>query len=198
MLSSIQIRNRIYSGMIRQEAIPARLNSEDLQKIMDKQWQKQLKIEGGYFDLTVSEFSIITYDALPEIGPDKRLEPRTRPIRWIMDEPIPYVRLMPDEYVLFRTREIFSVPPDISVRLDRKSTLHRCGADVLFAPTHCSYQGSLTLGLKVLSNLPLVIRYGARLLCCSFHEINGEETTQYSGPHQGGVITSDGQEIPAC
>lgn len=195
MLSSREVQILIEKGMVEWEPIPEALRTPELESALREDWQKQFEIEGGYLDLTISEMRFLVGDIIPDISPCGRVEPKTRPVRWLTNEPIPYYRLMPEDYLLFTTRETFRIPPDITVRLDHKSTMQRCGLDVICSPAHASYNGRLTLGLKVIGPLPVDIRYGARLLTSSFYRVNAEQTTQYSGPHQGGVITTEGKTI---
>ena len=198
MLSSTEIRDLITGGMVEQEDPPFQSMNPKLRACLDSEWDKQLDCEGGAFDLTIDQLFDLTQETMPIIGPDQRVEPRIRPIPWDCTEEIPLVRLMPGDYVLFRTREIFNIPDNVGVTLHHKSTTHRDGLNVIFAVMHPGYCGSLTLGLHVVGPLPVAIKYGARMLTSRYEWIDAAGTKQYDGPHQGGVVTTSGQAIGPC
>lgn len=197
MLNSLEIRKLIALGMVHQEAVPNALQTPRLMTTLVEAWNRQLDAEGGYFDLTVGGFFELSGKCMPELGPGEmdRIEPKVTPIDWTQDDAGPYVVLQPGEFVLFRTREQLKIPPHITVRLDRKSSLHRCGVDVIASPAHAGYEGFLTIAAKVIGPLPIRIRYGARMLTSSFYRVDPAATKQYDGPHQGGTVTSGGEAI---
>lgn len=195
MLSSAEIQALIVDGMVRQTAVPEEIQTPKLMDCLTREWIKQQECEGGTFDLTVDSFYVQTREALPLIGPDGRVEPRIYPIRWDMQDDMPVVTLIPEEYVLFKTREIFNVPEFVAPTLHAKRTLIGDGGLVIFALIHPSFRGQLTCGLKVVGPLPITIKYGGRLLTSRYEWVRAEETTQYNGPHQDGR-GNEGMSIP--
>lgn len=186
MLSSVEIRALINTGMMHHVSVPEILQTATLMDYLTREWLKQQECEGGALDLTVSHFLQQTRDVTPVIGPDERIEPKVYPLRWDMVDDMPTITLQPDEYVLFKTREVFEVPAHVAPTLHQKRTLPGDGAMVIFALIHPGFRGQLTCGLKVIGPLPITIKYGARLLTSRYEWIDGDDTTQYNGPHQDG------------
>ena len=197
MLSSDEIRTLINAGMIHQVAVPERLQTATLMNHLMREWGRQLECEGGAFDLTVEHFYQQTKEVIPVVGPDERIEPKVYPIRWDMVDDMPQLTFLPGEYVLFKTREWFDVPPNVAPTLHAKRTLVGDGVQIAYAVIHPSFRGQLMCGLKVVGPLPITIRYGGRLLTSRYEWVHADGTTQYNGPHQDGK-GHEGVPISPC
>lgn len=95
--------------------------------------------------------------------------------------------LKPGDYVLVETVEKVNMPANLAARVLNRSTIFRCGATLVNALVDPGYRGTLTFGLKNLSQQDFTVEKGARIAQIVFEEVTGE-TTQYNGRYQGGKI----------
>jgi dUTP pyrophosphatase len=149
-------------------------------------------VDGGLLE----NFSI---DCLGGAGYDLRLNKAYRleseSFLGIQDRKTPKVReidggrftLKPGDYVLIETVEKVSMPANLAARVLNRSTLFRCGCSLFNALVDPGYKGTLTFGLKNLSDIDFTVEKGARIAQIVFEEVEGE-TTEYNGKYQGGKV----------
>jgi len=95
--------------------------------------------------------------------------------------------LKPGEYVLAETLERVNMPADLMARVLNRSTLFRCGCGLYNAVVDPGFTGTLTFGLKNLSDREFTVEKGARIAQIVFEEVEGE-TIKYDGKYQGGKV----------
>jgi deoxycytidine triphosphate deaminase len=98
------------------------------------------------------------------------------------------VVLNPNEFVLVETMEKVNMPNDISAIVLPRSSLFRCGASLHTAVVDPGYIGTLTFGMKNLSQFPFEIEIGSKIGQIVFEEVKGN-TKLYNGKYQGGKVT---------
>jgi deoxycytidine triphosphate deaminase len=95
--------------------------------------------------------------------------------------------LKPNEFVLVETMEKVNMPNDISAIVLPRSSLFRCGASLHTAVVDPGYVGTLTFGMKNLSEFPFEIEIGSKIGQIVFEEVKGN-TKLYNGKYQGGKV----------
>lgn len=103
------------------------------------------------------------------------------------------VKILPGKYYLVETLEIVNTPDDLMPMLYPRSSLFRAGLLLLNTKTDPGYCGKLIMGLRNLSDFPVVLQMGARICNIVFHKIDGK-TVKYRGQNQGGRITAQKAE----
>lgn len=98
------------------------------------------------------------------------------------------VLIRPGKYYLVQTLEIVNTPQDLMPMIYPRSSLFRAGLLLLNSKTDPGYKGTLTMGLKNLSDFPVRLQMGARVCNMVFYKIEGK-TVGYRGQHQGGRVT---------
>ena len=98
------------------------------------------------------------------------------------------VVLNPNEFVLVETMEKVNMPNDLSAIILPRSSLFRCGASLHTAVVDPGYIGTLTFGMKNLSEFPFEIEIGSKIGQIVFEEVKGN-TKLYNGKYQGGKVT---------
>lgn len=164
-------------------------------------WVKRCdNIEGSAFDLSLDGVFTLDGGDTPQIGVKYRVTPKVTPLpTWQYAAPgEEWWQLYPGGYYLFTTQESLSLPTHVAGFLDGRTTPMRCGLDIIYGPVHPGYHGILTLGVKVVGNLPILIERGARFITCRFLTIKSSGAVDaYAGPWQGGKLSSDGEAIRA-
>jgi len=136
-------------------------------------------LQGAGYDLRVGKFYNCSGDSY--LGKDERRMPRIEEI------PSDILRMAPGDYVLIETVEKVNMPADIAARVLNRSSVFRCGATTFNALVDPGYQGTLTFGLKNISNSNFSIQRGARVAQIVFEEVKGRAEV-YSGKYQGGKV----------
>lgn len=103
------------------------------------------------------------------------------------------VVIKPGEYLLVSTIEKINTPKDLMPVIFPRTSLFRSGLLLLNSKTDPGYQGTLTMGLKNLSDFEVTLEMGARICNIVFFEIKGE-IVSYRGQHQGGRISPHEEE----
>lgn len=96
--------------------------------------------------------------------------------------------IKPGDYYLISTVEVINTPKDLMPVVFPRTSLFRAGLLLLNSKTDPGYKGSLTMGLKNLSEFEVKLQMGARICNVVFFKIEGT-TTSYRGQHQGGRIS---------
>lgn len=94
------------------------------------------------------------------------------------------IRLHPGQFVLGRTLEYFKIPVDIAARLEGKSSLGRLGLVIhstagWFDP---GFEGTGTLELTNIANLPIVLRPGMLIGQMAFFKMDHPSMFPYGSP----------------
>jgi deoxycytidine triphosphate deaminase len=98
------------------------------------------------------------------------------------------IEIKPGEYLLISTIEQINTPKDLMPMVYPRSSLFRAGLLLLVTKTDPGYRGTLTMGLRNLSEFPVKLQMGARVCNIVFYQIEGEGV-EYRGQHQGGRIS---------
>lgn len=96
--------------------------------------------------------------------------------------------LKPNEYVLVETIEKVNMPNDLMATVLPRSSLFRCGVTLFTAVVDPGFQGTLTFGMKNLSEFPFEIEVGSRIGQIVFREVK-DNIKLYNGKYQGGKVT---------
>lgn len=99
-----------------------------------------------------------------------------------------WVTIKPGQYYLVSTLEVVNTPKDLMPVVYPRTSLFRAGLLLLNSKTDPGYKGTLTMGLKNLSEFEVKLQLGARICNVVFFKIEGQ-TTSYRGQHQGGRIS---------
>ncbi len=99
-----------------------------------------------------------------------------------------WVVIKPGDYYLVSTLETLNTPKDLMPLIFPRTSLFRAGLLLLNSKTDPGYKGTLTMGLKNLSEFDVKLQMGARICNVVFFKIEGQ-TTLYRGQHQGGRIS---------
>lgn len=103
------------------------------------------------------------------------------------------VIIKPGDYYLVSTVEVINTPKDLMPVVYPRTSLFRAGLLLLNSKTDPGYKGTLTMGLKNLSEFEVKLQLGARICNIVFVKIDGQATT-YRGQHQGGRISPHDEE----
>ena len=98
------------------------------------------------------------------------------------------IEVKPGEYLLISTVEQVNTPKDLMPLVFCRSSLFRAGLLLLVTKIDPGYRGTLTMGLRNLSEFPVKLQMGARVCNIVFFQIEGEGV-EYRGQHQGGRIS---------
>ena len=104
-----------------------------------------------------------------------------------------WIVIEPGGYYLVSTLELINTPKDLMPVVFPRTSLFRAGLLLLNSKTDPGYKGTLTMGLKNLSEFDVKLQIGARICNIVFFEIEGQ-TVSYRGQHQGGRISPHEEE----
>ncbi len=104
-----------------------------------------------------------------------------------------WVVIKPGDYYLVSTLEVINTPKDLMPVLYPRTSLFRAGLLLLNSKTDPGYKGTLTMGLKNLSEFEVKLQLGARICNVVFFKIEGQ-SVEYRGQHQGGRISPEKEE----
>lgn len=103
------------------------------------------------------------------------------------------VVIKPGDYYLISTLETINTPADLMPVLYPRTSLFRAGLLLLNSKTDPGYKGTLTMGLKNLSEFDVTLQMGARICNVVFFVIEGKAVS-YRGQHQGGRVSPHEKE----
>jgi deoxycytidine triphosphate deaminase len=98
------------------------------------------------------------------------------------------ITIEPNEYVLVETIEKVNMPKDLMATVLPRSSLFRCGVTIFTAVVDPGFQGTLTFGMKNISEFPFEIEVGSRIGQIVFKEVE-DNVKLYNGKYQGGKVT---------
>jgi len=119
------------------------------------------------------------------LGVKNRKTPHIEVINRESDEKI---ILKPNEFVLIETMEKVNMPNNLIAIVLPRSSLFRCGVSLHTAVVDPGFVGTLTFGMKNLSNFPFKIEIGSKIGQIVFEEVKGNFKL-YDGKYQGGKVT---------
>ncbi len=95
--------------------------------------------------------------------------------------------IRPKEYILIETIEKINMPCNLVGMILPRSTLFRCGCFLTTALIDPGFRGSLTIGMKNLSEFDFRFDKSARIAQIVFEIVEGK-TRLYKGRYQGGKV----------
>jgi deoxycytidine triphosphate deaminase len=136
-------------------------------------------VESAGYDLRVGRAYKLESDS--HLGVKERRNPKVREIEFER------YNLILGEYLLIETIEKVNIPDNILARILPRSTLFRCGCSLITAIVDPGYKGTLTMGLKNLSEFNFEFEKGSRVAQIVFENVD-EKTKGYNGKYQGGKV----------
>jgi deoxycytidine triphosphate deaminase len=159
--------------------------------------------EGCGFDLRVGRVEKINGESF--LGVKERSSPETEVIGDIEKEGNKIITIKPGKYLLVQTIEKIT-SPDKKVKYEEgsparylmpfvfpRSSLQRGAISFHATKTDPGYSGKLTFGIKNQGEHDFKFELGARMFNLVFEPIIGELKRTYSGQHQGGRVSSQGE-----
>jgi deoxycytidine triphosphate deaminase len=160
--------------------------------------------EGTGFDLRVGQVHEIVGDSL--LGVTERYSSKTNLIGDVEVNGNEKVILRPGQFCLVTTMETIYSPAE-KIKYDSffpeaylipkvwpRSSLQRGGVSFHATKTDPGYKGKLTFGIKNIGNQDFIFELGARMFNVEYEPVVGELKRAYSGQHQGGRVTSQGEK----
>jgi len=95
--------------------------------------------------------------------------------------------LEPNEFVLVETMEKVNMPNDLLALILPRSSLFRCGVSLHTAVVDPGFIGTLTFGMKNMSDHSFELEIGSKIGQIVFEEVKGNEKL-YNGKYQGGKV----------
>lgn len=167
------------------------------EKLIENLGARELKNpEGVGVDLRLGAvYKITSGGAFIEAGLGKRKGVKTKALAEFKRDKRnqEWVTVKPGDYYLVSTLEILNIPKDLMPLVFPRTSLFRAGLLLLNSKTDPGYKGTLTMGLKNLSQFEVSLQMGARICNIVFFKIEGQ-TISYRGQHQGGRISPHEEE----
>ena len=139
------------------------------------------------------------------LGVAERSSPKTKLVLDIEQDSNKKIIMKPGDYFLVRTIEKINCPsepvkydenektkyiiPDIRPRV----SLQKGGVSLYCSTTNPGYSGQLVFGIKNNSEYDFEFELGARMFKIYWEVLSGEIKRTYTGQHQGGRFTSQGE-----
>lgn len=136
-------------------------------------------VESAGYDLKVGKIYRLNSDSY--LGVKDRKTPKITEIEFKK------YKLKSNQYLLIETIERVNIPENILARILPRSTLFRCGCSLITAVVDPGYRGTLTMGLKNLSESSFEFEKGSRIAQIVFETVDGK-TKGYNGKYQGGRV----------
>ena len=164
--------------------------------------------EGSGVDLRVGVVNKLIGDSMlaADSSSRERYSPKLELVGDIETDNNKLIVMKPGEYFLVTTMETVHAPAE-KIKFDSsfpesflipkvwpRSSLQRGGVSFHATKTDPGYKGKLTFGIKNLSDQNFNFELGARMFNIEYEPVVGDIKRAYSGQHQGGRITSDGQK----
>lgn len=150
--------------------------------------------EGAGFDIRLDEiYKLVKTKKTAFLGIEDRLTPDIKLMAKFNEKKRKFVKLMPNGFYLVTTLEKTNLPKDIAAHSFARSTLFRCGLQLLCTQIAPGYSGVLTFGIKNVGNLPIKIELGARIAHLQFEYVKGGGS-KYRGQWQGGRVAATKKE----
>lgn len=164
--------------------------------------------EGAGIDLRVGEVYELAGDSFlaADNSSRERYSPKIRLMGEVSKDGNKIIIIEPGQYLLVTTMEVLH-SPDKKIKFNKdfpeaylkpiiypRSSLQRGGISLHFTKTDPGYKGKLTFGISNLGEHDFRFELGSRMFHVEFEPVFGEISRAYSGQHQGGRVTSDGQK----
>src|SRR3989344_3883769 len=159
--------------------------------------------EGVVIDLRVGKIHRIIGGSF--LGVEERYSPKIETIADVSKDGNKRFIINPDEYYLVSTMEIIHSPAEkikyddkfpeayLVPKISPRSSLQRGGVSLYFTGTNPGYKGELTFGIKNIGSQDFIFELGARMFSVEYHAVVGDIKRAYSGQHQGGRVSSQGE-----
>ena len=164
--------------------------------------------EGSGIDLRAGQVHKIIGDSL--LAADgtnrERYSSKTELIGDIEKDGNKTIVMKPGEYLLVTTIEVVHSPSEkikyddffpngyIIPKVWPRSSLQRGGVSFHATKTDPGYKGKLTFGIKNQGTQDFTFEIGARMFNIEYEPVIGDIKRAYSGQHQGGRVTSQGEK----
>jgi len=136
-------------------------------------------LKGAGYDLRVGRIYKLKSGGLISVK-----DRRTPEVEEIIDK---IYKLMPNEYVLLETVEKVIIPSNVIARILPRSSVFRSGCMLITAVVDPGFKGTLTMGIKNISEHPFELEKNSSIAQIVFEEVSGK-TKLYSGRYQGGKV----------
>lgn len=136
-------------------------------------------LEGAGYDLRIGK--IYRLESSGFIGKKKQRQAKVEEIKK------KEYTLSPGEYILTETMEKVNIPSNLLARILPRSSLFRMGCSLITAVVDPGFKGTLTMGLKNLSQQKVTFQKEARVAQIVFEEVTGK-AKNYEGRYQGGKV----------
>ncbi|MDP4039552.1 MAG: hypothetical protein Q8P57_03155 [Candidatus Pacearchaeota archaeon] len=164
--------------------------------------------EGSGIDLRVGQVHKLLGDSL--LAADgtsrERYSPKTELLGDFEKDGNKTIVLKPGEFVLVTTIEVIHAPAEklkydnsfpegyLIPKIWPRSSLHRGGVSFHATKTDPGYKGKLAFAIKNQGDQNFIFELGARMFNIEYEPVIGEINRAYSGQHQGGRVTSQGEK----
>lgn len=149
--------------------------------------------EGAGFDIRIGEIYKFKKGKTPFLGRTERQTPDVKLVAAFNEKKSIFYKIKPGEFFLFTTVETINLPHNIVSYTFARSTLFRCGLQILHTQVAPGYCGKLTFGLKNIGPVPVKIELGSRVAHLQFAEVQGGGSV-YRGQWQGGRVAAKKKE----
>ena len=158
--------------------------------------------EGTVLDLRIGQIHNIIGESL--LGVSERYSSKIETIGDVNKDGRKRFTIKPGEYYLVTTMEIIHAPAEkikyddkfpeayLVPKISPRSSLQRGGVSLYFTGTNPGYKGELTFGIKNIGSQDFIFELGARMFSVEYHAVVGDIKRAYSGQHQGGRVSSQG------
>jgi dCTP deaminase len=142
------------------------------------------------------DFQVFRNSRYPYIDPAREQPGLTEPVTVSREEPFV---LHPGEFALGTTVERIGLPGDIVGRLEGKSSLGRLGLLIHSTAGYVDpgWEGSLTLELSNVANLPILLSPGMKIGQISFSRMTTEVDRPYGHPDLGSRYQGQSSATPS-
>lgn len=142
------------------------------------------------------DFQVFRNSRLPYIDPGREQPGLTEQVIASVEEPFV---LHPGEFALGTTVEVIGLPEDIVGRLEGKSSLGRLGLLIHSTAGYVDpgWQGTLTLELSNVANLPIVLTPGMKIGQISFSQMTTPVDRPYGHPELGSKYQGQASATPS-
>jgi len=187
VLGASEIKKLIKEGVLVLTEKGSQIRKPLVEEISEEQIEL---IEGTSLDLRIGY--IYAIDGSAELRLRERITPPTKLLASFERGDMEFL-FEPKNYYLVQTIEKVNLPSYLLGYITPRTTMFRSGLFFQTSFISPNYQGRLTVGVENLSNFPILIELGFRILTICFFKIEGE-ATPYRGIWQGGRVSTEGKK----
>lgn len=195
ILSDRDIKTEITSGRVKIAPDPASVQGGTAADAMWSSDLEQYHIHASSMDLRLGNtFKLYEHSQYAILDP-KNSETFARNMRTITVAPGDSFIVQPGEFVLGVTKEIVSIPDDLVVRVEGRSSLGRLGIIIHSTAGFVDpgFEGSITLEISNLNRLPVALYPDMRICQLAFERMTSPAETPY---HKKANSKYMGQVLP--